>query len=94
MLLSHSNRNRVVANEHRPHVYLPGLRVAATLLVDGFVAGVWRVERAKGIATLMLTPFGQLQRADQTALTDEAERLIRFVAPDVAGYRVTILDPV
>ena len=44
LLLSHSNRTRVIADEHRSRVYLPGLRVAATLLVDGFVRGVWRVE--------------------------------------------------
>src|SRR6185295_5196162 len=47
ILLSHSNRTRIVADEHRPKVYLPGLRVAATFLVDGYVAGVWKVEKTK-----------------------------------------------
>lgn len=39
LLLSHQKRTRVVADEYRKQVYLPGLRVASTILVDGFVRG-------------------------------------------------------
>ena len=44
LLLAHQDRTRVVAQQHRKRVFLPGLRVAATVLVDGFVAGVWTTE--------------------------------------------------
>lgn len=90
VLRSHRKRTRIVADEHRKRVYLPGLRVAATILVDGFVAGTWKVEKAKGRATLVVEPFGKLAKADRTTLADEAERLVRFVEPEVKGHAVQV----
>lgn len=91
LLLSHADRRRFVPEEHRRQVYLPGLRVAATLLVDGFVAGTWKVERqGKKLATLRLVPFSPLPRAVRAAVADEAERLVRFAAPDARGVAVEI----
>lgn len=88
LLLSHSNRTRVVAEEHRPQVYLPALRVAATILVDGFVRGAWKVEKAKSAATLVITPFEKLAKKDRTALMEEAALLVRFVEPAAKSYDV------
>jgi hypothetical protein len=88
LLLSHSNRTRIVADAYRKEVYLPGLRVAATFTVDGFVRGAWKVERKKKDAALVITPFDAIPDADCAALSEEAERLIRFIEPDVASYAV------
>lgn len=88
LLLSHSNRTRVVAEEHRPQVYLPALRVAATILVDGFVRGAWKVEKAKSAATLVITPFEKLAKKDRSALMEEAALLVRFVEPAAKSYDV------
>ncbi len=88
LLLSHKDRRRVVADEYRKQVYLPGLRVAATILVDGFVRGAWMVEKKRGIATLSITPFAPLAARDRKAISDEGERLIRFVEADAKGYEV------
>lgn len=88
LLLAHSKRTRVVADEHRSKVYLPGLRVAATILIDGFVAGVWKVEKAKGVATLMIEPFAPLKKPERLTLTEEGERLLHFVETDAKGFAV------
>jgi hypothetical protein len=88
ILLSHSNRTRVVADQHRSRVFLPGLRVAATFLVDGFVAGVWRVEKTKGVATLTIEPFEALSESSRRALAEDAEGLVRFVEEDAKAYEV------
>ena len=90
VLLSHRKRTRIVADEHRRQVYLPGLRVAATILVDGFVAGTWKVSTAKGEATLAVEPFGRLTRADRAALTADAEDLVRFVEPSAKSHAVRV----
>jgi hypothetical protein len=92
LLLSHSNRTRVVADAYRSKVYLPGLRVAATFLVDGFVAGVWKVAKSKGVATLTIEPFESLTKASRNALSEEAEALVRFVESDAKSYAVTFAD--
>ncbi len=90
LLLAHDKRTRVVADVHRKGVYLPGLRVAATFLVDGFVRGAWKIEKAKGTVTLVLDPFEPLAKSDLQALTDEGERLVRFVEADAKAYAVRV----
>jgi hypothetical protein len=90
VLLGHADRKRFVADEHRPRIYLPGLRVAATFLVDGRVAGTWTVERAKGLASLRLEPFAAVPRAASTELQEEASALLRFVEPDAASFDVDL----
>lgn len=88
LLLSHSNRKRIVADEYRAKVYLPGLRVAATILVDGFVRGAWKIEKTKTAATLLIEPFEKLTKKDRAALTEEGEQLVRFVESNAKSFEV------
>lgn len=88
LLLSHSNRTRVIADDYRSKVYLPGLRVAATILVDGFVRGAWKIEKTRTAATLLIEPFDKLTKKDRAALIDEGERLVRFIEPKAKSFEV------
>jgi hypothetical protein len=92
ILLSHSDRTRVISEDHRSKVYLAGLRVAATYLVDGFVAGVWRIEKAKPAATLVIEPIDPLDEQTRAALIDEGERLLRFVEAGAKSYEVRFAE--
>jgi hypothetical protein len=92
LLLSHQKRTRVIADEHRSRVYLPGLRVRSTFLVDGFVRGAWKIEKTKLAATLLIEPFDELTKHSRRSLSDEAEKLVRFVEPDAKTYEVRF-DP-
>lgn len=92
LLLAHSNRTRVVADADRKGVYLPGLRVAATILVDGFVRGAWKVERKQAAVALVITPFAPLTAANRTALSAEGEPLLRFIEPDAATFDVRFAE--
>ena len=80
LLLAHADRKRVIADEHRPKVFLSAARVRATFLVDGFVRGAWKIEKSKRTATLVIEPFERLSKEDRDALSKEGERLVRFVA--------------
>jgi hypothetical protein len=82
VLLGHADRTRFVANEHRARVYLPGLRVAATVLVDGRIAGTWTTLRKKDAATLTVAPFGKLAASDRDAIEREAAAWLLFAEPD------------
>jgi hypothetical protein len=82
LILSHADRTRVIADEHRSSVFLKAARVRATFLLDGFVRGTWKIERAKGGATLVVEPFKRIPKADRAALSAEGEELLRFVEPD------------
>jgi hypothetical protein len=88
LVLAYADRKRFVADAHRKAIYLPGLRVAPTFLVDGVVAGVWKVVRVKAKATLQVEPFDTLSAKVKKALGDEASRLVRFIEPDAATFDV------
>jgi Winged helix DNA-binding domain len=94
LLLAHQDRTRVMPKAFRSKVYLPGLRVAATVLIDGFVAGTWTTERVKrdASATVVIEPFGAVTGAIRDALLREGEQLARFVEPDARTFAVRIGD--
>jgi hypothetical protein len=70
-LLGHRDRSRVIADEHRPLVYLTAGRMIGTILVDGFAAVGWRI--ADGAPAL--EPFRRLTKAERRAIEPEAEAL-------------------
>ncbi|RPI20697.1 MAG: winged helix DNA-binding domain-containing protein [Acidobacteria bacterium] len=90
LLLSHTNRTRVIPDEHRSRVFLPGLRVRGTILVDGFVGGAWRVDKEKNAAILVIEPFVKLTRGDRAALNEEAEKLVRFLEPQAKSFGIKV----
>ena len=92
LVLAWEDRSRVIADEHRPLVTTKNLRVRATFLVDGVVAGTWTIAVKRRVATLALEPFGsravpKRQRGDLEA---EAERLVRLVEPDAKSHAVVV----
>jgi hypothetical protein len=77
LVLGHANRDRIISDELRRRLFpingvLPGF-----LLVDGFVAGTWRLDGT----TLQLTADRPLTSSDEQALAEEGERLLAFAAP-------------
>jgi hypothetical protein len=90
LVLAHDDRTRLIADEHRPLVTTKNLRVRATFLVDGVVAGTWTIEVKRKVATLRLAPFARLAKRSAKALAEEGEALVRFAEPDAAGHAVEI----
>jgi hypothetical protein len=76
VLLAFADRTRVLPEEYRKRVIRMNGDVAPTFLVDGFVAGIWRVENGR----VVLEPFAALSRTVQRELEDEAGRLEAFLA--------------
>jgi len=75
LVLSHADRSRVVADEHRKRI-VQTAEVRATFLVDGFVAGVWSLEKNR----VRFDPFERLAPSAERALTEEARRLEEWLA--------------
>jgi uncharacterized protein YcaQ len=72
-ILSHTDRTRILRDEHRRTVIRAGI-VDPVFLVDGFVAGRWRFENGR----IALEPFAPLTPAVQRRLAQEGERLASF----------------
>jgi hypothetical protein len=87
LLLSHADRSRAVTDDHYGRVKTPNMIGVPTFLVDGFVAGAWRIERAESAATLALQPFDKLSKAVKEELEEEGRRLVAFVEGEEAKFR-------
>jgi hypothetical protein len=92
VLLAHSppERERVLPERYRKTVIRTNGDVLPTFLVDGFVAGLWQLERARRRATLVLEPFEPLSAGARRELEDEADRLVRFLEPEAAAHAVRL----
>jgi hypothetical protein len=90
VLLSHADRGRIIAPEH--HKRINAERIQRYVLVDGFFAGTWRIERRRTAATMYVEPFVRVSKKDSVLLTEEAARLHAFLAPD-ASPEVRLLPP-
>jgi hypothetical protein len=90
LLLSHADRSRVLSEAHRARVFTINGIVRGTVLLDGFVAGTWKIEREKlksrNTATVLLEPFGRWSKADRAGVEKEALDLLAF-ASDGEGER-------
>jgi hypothetical protein len=73
VILAHADRSRIVAPDHRNLVYRD--RLMRTFLLDGFVAGTWRIDAG----SLELRPFEPLSTEDREALIEEGGRVLAFV---------------
>jgi len=79
MLLAHRDRSRILPDAHRPAVInAKNLMMQPTFTVDGFVAGLWKIERSRGRWRLRLDPFEPLARAVRAEVEREGERLVAF----------------
>ena len=93
LVLSHADRRRVIADGYRKKVFLSAARVRATFLVDGFVAGAWKIEKTKRSAMLVVEPFEPLSAEDRTALAEEGEGLLRFATEGTPDFDVHFEAP-
>jgi Winged helix DNA-binding domain len=76
-LLVHARRTQILPEELRPRVFSIKLpHGVSTFLVDGAVAGAWRLEGGR----VVLEPFVRLDAADRRAVEAEGERLAAFAA--------------
>lgn len=83
-ILGHADRSRILPRELRDLAYRD--RLMRTFLVDGSVAGTWRVEDD----ALLVQPFAPLRRADRDAVREEAERLLAFAPAHAEAKEVRI----
>jgi hypothetical protein len=89
LVLSHADA-RVVPAEVRPLMMTQNGLIAGMVLIDGFVAGSWRIKATKKLATLTVASFSgkAYRKKDAAVVRREGDRLLRFAAPDAAVREV------
>jgi hypothetical protein len=91
LLIAYQHRDRVMAERYRGNVYSKNAIVEAVVLVDGFGAGTWALERTKTDAIVRVRQFARLAAKHKAAVIAEGERLAGFMAPEarVLGAKVS-----
>jgi hypothetical protein len=82
LVLSHADRSRVISPENFKRLSTINGIFPGSVLIDGFVAGMWRVVTRRTAATLTIELFGPMRERDD--LEAEAARTLAFCAPDAA----------
>jgi hypothetical protein len=90
LLLAYADRRRVMADAYYPRVFSVNGGVRGTILVDGFVAGAWKIARLREARRLLIEPFAPLAEPERAALLAEAKRLLRWIADDAQPFAISI----
>jgi hypothetical protein len=89
VFLGHADRTRIVSEEDRKRAEVGW----GSVLVDGFIAARWRIERERDLATLLIEPYRPLHRRDRTAVSEEGARLLAFAADDAESRDLRLIAP-
>ncbi|MEV6307142.1 winged helix DNA-binding domain-containing protein [Streptomyces sp. NPDC051840] len=86
VLLGHADRTRVIPPAYKGRNGT-GNQVYGTVLADGFLAAVWRLDRNADESTVTVQPLGPLGRTVREEIRDEAAHLMTVMSPS-ATYDV------
>jgi DNA glycosylase AlkZ-like len=90
LILSHAERSRVIGPGATKKIYTVNGVIPGTVLIDGFVAGMWRLDRRRDAAAVTIEIFGREgppgSGAERDALAAEAGRVLAFGAPGAAHH--------
>ena len=92
VLLGHDDRSRFVSDADRWAFSVDSAYWSA-FLVDGSVAGAWRLQREREVATMILRPTVGLSRDERIGLEAEGERLLELIAEDASGRHLRFEKP-
>lgn len=90
-VLGYANRGRILRGG--PKTAQPQNVNVRGFLIDGFVAGFWKIVDEKKRATLMLEPFKPLSKKDERAAAKEGERLLAFAAGNSTAHEIRFVPP-
>lgn len=88
-VLSHKDRSRIIAEGGVPSLRHQAAQVSSILL-DGYLAGVYKIFTEKETARLRIVPHRSWTAGESAEVEAEAHALLRFLEPDRAA-RVEVL---
>ncbi|XHB98874.1 winged helix DNA-binding domain-containing protein [Nitratireductor sp. ac15] len=82
VVLGYRNPARFVAADFWPRLSSRNGLFHPVFLLDGRIAGLWKLSEGKGGLSVVFEPFAEITRRDRTDLAAEAEALARFTGHD------------
>jgi hypothetical protein len=91
VLVAHADRRRVIPEARQAYV---GANLGRPfVLLDGFVAGWWRIERPRDGLRLVVQPFERLGARERAAVEAEGAALLDFAAAESGPAREIAFEP-
>ncbi len=90
VVLGHDDRSRIVTPEAAAGYMNAEGRNVGTVLIDGFVAGPWWLERDKRRVRLVMALAMEASLVDRAALERDSEALMTFQAPEADGQDLAV----
>ena len=89
ILIAHKDRQRILPEAHRKKVFVSAGRVLGSVLIDGFVSAIWKLQRDKQLTTRQVALFERQDDDTLAVIRAEGLALLRFIDDDSAEqYRV------
>jgi hypothetical protein len=88
VFLSHDDRSRILSDG----VSVPDLAWRGGVLIDGFVAAAWRIDRERRRAAMTVTLTQPVTAAQRVEIEAEGERLFAFVAAEAEPREVRLVQ--
>jgi hypothetical protein len=78
LIMGHKDKERFIDPSSRSKIFLPRADVAATILLDGLVKGVWKMKRGRKRWNLELNAFEEISEEGRSRIEGEVDRLRKF----------------
>lgn len=88
ILLSYADRKRIIDDAYRNLVFTKNGIIRPTILIDGFVSGIWKIQKEKGTARLNIELFKKIHEEEHKALMEEATRLLDFIVDNESSREI------
>jgi len=85
--LSHDDRSRIVDRNWLDQVLMHGF-----ILVDGFIRGVWKLDRKHERTTLVVAAWGAFSPEERVEVEAEGALLLDFIAADAEARDIRVTD--
>lgn len=81
-VLGRADRTGIIKPEHAPLLASKNGLIPAMVLIDGVVAGTWRIDAKRRTVAVSVRPFGKLAAKDRKTIEAEAISAALFLEPD------------
>jgi DNA glycosylase AlkZ-like len=89
ILLGHKDRTRIIKDQYKKLVFKPKVGdIAATVLVDGQIAGTWKYTKKRRALIVVIKPFGKITRDDMAEVKQQAKELSQYMGTEELDFSI------
>ncbi len=83
LIMGHKDKTRFIEPKLKKEIFLPRANVAATMLVDGRIQGIWKIRKDRKFWRLQLSPFKDFNPEEKKNIEEEVMSLQRFTSFEI-----------